>query len=85
MPVFRLCGGTRRDFFLIKENASLFRLVEAGDRPEQRRLAAAAWAEEEKDLAGLDPQVDPLQRDRVAEALGEIFDRQRNHAAREHY
>ena len=36
--------------------------------------------EEEEDFPGFDAKVDPVEGDGVAETLGEIFDRERDHA-----
>ena len=45
-------------------------LVEAGDQPQQRGLAAAGRAEEGEELAGPDREVDVLQD--VVRAVGQI-------------
>ena len=46
-----------------EENPALFRNVKAGEAAEQRRLAAAAGAQEKEELTRLDGEVEPLQGD----------------------
>jgi hypothetical protein len=48
---------------------ALGRLVEAGDHPQRRRLAAAGRAEQREELAGLHLEVDVIDRDEVAVSL----------------
>ena len=47
---------------------------EAGDHAQRRGLAAAGWAEQHDHLAGLDLQVDLIDRDMVGEALGQAVE-----------
>ena len=48
------------------------RLLESADHPERGRLAAAGRAEKAEELAVTDLEVDPIDRDLVAEFLGDI-------------
>src|SRR4029079_14392010 len=51
----------------------------AVDHPHRRRLAAAGWADEDADLAGLDLEAEVADRIRVgaAVALGDVAERDR--------
>ena len=67
----------RRDMghiVLVEKNAPLLGHVKSGDVAEQGGLAAAARAEQEKELAFLDAQIDPVQGRHLAEFFGQIFD-----------
>jgi hypothetical protein len=46
-------------------------LLESGDHPQRRRLAAAAGAEHGEELALVDAEIDRVDRRQVAEALGD--------------
>jgi hypothetical protein len=52
----------------------LRRLEEAGDGEEERRLAAAARADDRKPLVGRDRQVRLLEREHVAEPVANALD-----------
>src|SRR5262249_18713315 len=52
------------------------RIDEPRGAAEQRRLAAAVGAEDDRQLAGTDCEVDPSQHLAVAERLGQSFDRE---------
>ena len=67
-PVRRHAG----DRLARKEDLALARLFEAGDHPERRGLAASRRAEEAVELAVLDAQVHPVDRDDVPETLGDV-------------
>ena len=54
------------------------RLLEPGDGPEHRRLAAAAGTEQAHELGGFDADRDVLDRDDVAEPLGQARHAQRD-------
>ena len=58
------------DVVAAQQQRAFVRPLEAGDDPEQRRLAAAARAHDRDELAALDVDVDPLDRDHGAEAFG---------------
>jgi hypothetical protein len=47
------------------------RLVEAGDHPERRRLAATGRPEQGEELAGMHLEVDVVDRDEIPESLGD--------------
>jgi hypothetical protein len=57
------------DVDAVDEDAPLGRLLEAGDHPQRRRLAAAARAEQREELAAGDVEVERADRHHVAEAL----------------
>ena len=59
-------GGAAADLDL-----ALGRLVEAGDHPQRRGLAAAGRAEQREELARLHLEVDVVDRDQVTVALGD--------------
>ena len=55
---------------LIEEDLAGSRPVEAGQDPEERALAAAAWADHGDEFAGLRDEVDPVERDERLAFLG---------------
>ena len=67
-PVGRHAG----DRLTREEDLALGRLLEPGDHPERRGLAAARRAKEAVELTVLDAQVHPVDRDHLAEALGHV-------------
>src|SRR5206468_2189297 len=57
--------------------------LEPGDDPEQGRLAAPRRTEKAHHLAGVDRQIDRLQRDEIAEPLMDAFELERvSHVSR---
>ncbi len=67
MPTLRWFGGTVRDVRAVDRDRARGRLLEAGDHPQRRRLAAARRPEERHELAPLGGQVEVLDGDDVAE------------------
>ena len=61
----------------VDEHLALARLDQVADDPQQRRLAAAGRSDQGDELARLDVEVDPVEREHVAalEALREPGDR----------
>ena len=57
------------DVVAVDQDLALVRLLEAGDHPQRRRLAAAARAEHREELALGDVEVDVVDGGEVAEAL----------------
>jgi hypothetical protein len=69
MPIRRRSAGTdplAADLDLARVGA-----LEAGDQPQRRRLAAAAWAEQGADRALGDVEVEAVDRDDVSERLAQ--------------
>ena len=54
-------------------------VLEAGDHPEQRRLAAARRADQDQELAVLDVDRDAVDHSRIVEGLVDLADRYRCH------
>ena len=54
MPTLRFHGGDAGDVLAADEQLARLVLVEAGDQPQQRRLARARGPEQREELAGLD-------------------------------
>ena len=69
MPTSRFHGGSR-DVLAADTDAAAVGMVEAGDQPQQRRLAAAGGAEKREELARPDVEVDVLEH--VVVAVGEV-------------
>ena len=65
-PVARAAGGR---VLAGQQHRSGIAVVQAGDNPQQRRLARAGRPEQRHELAGGDLQADVVQRDEAAEAL----------------
>ena len=78
-PGVALVGREVRDIGISKVDAPVLRLVKARDGAEERRLSAAARAEEKEYLACADGEVERVQRSGCAEALGEFFDANGKH------
>ena len=76
MPKSRSAGGSAEMSRSDLKDATARLDVEAGDRAEQRRLAAARRAEEADELALAHLERDVLQRREAAEVLGEVLDAQ---------
>src|SRR5262249_14593007 len=57
------------DVLAVEPDGSVVRLLEPGDDPQQRRLAASARAEQGSQRPGLDLQRDVLERHELAELL----------------
>ena len=51
---------------------ALVGLLEPGEHAQRRGLAASRWAEQRQELARLDRQVEPVDRDHRAESLGDV-------------
>ena len=67
------------------QHLAFARLLEAGDHPERRGLAAARRPEEGKELAGADLKIEPLGRHDVAEPLSDAAELdQRSAFGRDH-
>src|SRR5439155_349510 len=64
----------RGDVAAVDLDGSLVRLEKARDAVERRRLPAPRWAEETDELASGDLEVEPADRRRVREPLGELAD-----------
>ena len=67
----------RLDRLALEEDAALARLLEPGDHPQRRGLAAARRAEQREELALPNRDVEPLDRDVAAEALGHALEADR--------
>ena len=65
-------GRERRGVLAREEDLACVRGLEPGDDAQQRRLARAARAEERSERAALDVEGDVVERDEVAEALGDV-------------
>jgi hypothetical protein len=65
-------GGFTGDVGIAEEDLAVIGLVETGDMAEERSFSSAAGAEEEEQLTGLDAEIDIVERDDVAKALGEV-------------
>src|SRR5690606_8709719 len=60
--------------FAREQDAALVRGFEAGDDAQQRSLAAAGGSQQRQQFAGIDMQVDVLQRVKIAKVLVYIAD-----------
>ena len=58
MPILRWLGGDVGDVLAVDDDRALGRPLEAGDHPQDRRLAAAGGPEQGDELALLERQVD---------------------------
>ena len=67
----RVLGLGDRDLLAVEADRAVVGGVDAGDRLHQRRLAGAVVADEADDLAGVDGEVDPVQRLDRAESLAD--------------
>jgi hypothetical protein len=70
-----LVGGNADRRAAVDLDLALGRLVEAGDHPEGRRLAAARRPEQGEELPGLHLEVDAVDRDEVPEPLRDAAQR----------
>ena len=61
--------GQARDVILVEKDAAGIWVVKAGEGPEKRRLSTTARAQEKEDLAGLDVEIDGIQRYRLPKRL----------------
>ena len=68
-----------RDVLAVEQDAALVRRLETGEHAQQRGLAAAAWAEQRKELACADIQRQPVHRAEIAELLADPLDPQQRH------
>ena len=82
MPMSRRLGGTRVMSLPSTRIAPGVGAVEAGDEAERGRLAAAARAEQGEELALLEREVDPVERDDVAERPAQLAGARRAPSAR---
>ena len=73
-PHVALVGRRPRDVLAVDDDAARVGLVEAGDEAQRRRLAAAARPEQRHELAGLEREVDPLQRGHRPEGAPELLE-----------
>ncbi len=71
-PDLLLPDGKRRDILFGQQNLSLVGGFQPGDHPQQRRFSTARRPQERHQIAGLDPQVDGVDRLVSAEGLGQI-------------
>ena len=69
----------RRDVAAAKQDAALVRRLEAGEHAQQRGLAAAARAQQRKELARPDVEREPVHRAEAAECLGDPLDAEQRH------
>src|SRR5207302_2183270 len=58
------------------------RLIETRDQPQERRFAAAGWAEEEEEFLLVDPQRNVFQHGGVAEFLRQVLNRNAHDSSR---
>jgi hypothetical protein len=63
-----------RDVAAVEHDPPARRLLEAGDHPQRRRLAAAGRSEQGEELASAHLEVDPGNRDVLAEGLRQFFE-----------
>ena len=81
IAVLRFSGGSARDVLAVDADRARLGPDEAGDRAQQRRLAAARAAEERDHLAALDVEAHAVEHARRAVGDAEVFDRRgRRHA-----
>ena len=69
----------------VEQDLALVEAVDPGQQLDQRRLAGAVLAQQRQDRAGADVEVDPVDRQRAAEALGDAGEAQQqrlSHARR---
>jgi hypothetical protein len=69
-----LVGRHRGDVASAELDPATIRPLEAGDQPEQRGLPRAGRTEQGEELALLDGQVDPVDRDDLAVVLADPFE-----------
>ena len=60
--------------FVVEMDAATVWRVKSRDNPQKRRLARSRRAQQGDQLAGLNLQADVIERDKVAEAPGYVFD-----------
>ena len=70
-----LLGRDRRDVLPVDQHPAAGRPLEATDHPQRRRLAAPRGTEQGEELAGLDVEVDAVDRQLVVEALLQLLQR----------
>jgi hypothetical protein len=73
-PNVTLLHGKLQRVLAVEQHAPEGRNVEAGENPEQRRLAGARRSKQRHQLAGFDIERNPVQRGRRAERPHHIFD-----------
>jgi hypothetical protein len=71
----------RRDVRAVEPDRARGRQFQPGDHPQRRGLAAAGRPEQDEELAVLDRQVDPLDRDEVGERLVQALEADLSHWA----
>ena len=69
-----IAGVQVRRFGAGKEDLALIGRFHTGDDAQQRGLAAARRTEERNEFAGRNVEVDVVERDEIAEALGDVAD-----------
>ena len=83
MPIALAHGGDvdtlRRDLLALEEDPARVDRLEQVHASQQRALAAATGADDDEHLAGVDLQVDAVEDDEIAEALGHLLEA--NHRA----
>ena len=82
MAILRSAGASALTFRSAMTMSPEVGVVEAGDHPQQGRLAAAGRADQHDELAVLDPQVDVDEHLALAVALVERVDMQSRHNGR---
>ncbi len=73
-PHVALVGRRSRDVLAVDDDPARIRLVESGNEAQRRRLAAAARAEQRHELAGLEGEVDPLERRHRPEGAPQLLE-----------
>ena len=71
----RSSGGTSLTRAVVEPDLAVVGVIEAGDQPQQRRLAAARRTEEGEQLALLDREADPVDDGERPEPLGQVRNR----------
>ena len=74
-----LFGRPPRQVLAIEEDAAAVRQVEAGDHPQESRLAAAGGPEQREELSGLDPEAHAVDGCEVAETTRHFADLEERH------
>ena len=70
------CGRADRHRLAVEADLTVVRRVDAGDHLDQRRLAGAVVADEPDDLAGVELEVDAVERLDGAEPLADALQRE---------
>ena len=78
----RLVRQNLRDVAAVQKDPALIRRLETGEHPQQRGLAAAAWAEQGKKLPCPDVERQPVDRPERAELFHHRLDPQQRNVGR---